>query len=198
MDLGSKIKQMRNKKGLTQEELADRCELTKGYISQLENNLNSPSIATLTDILSALGSNLSEFFQEEREETSRPQTALHQVADRCYQRLRSMIRATFDRDFSGFTLSGHAGYAEAGEDIVCAAVSALAQSTLNGLQSVIRVPVMYDIDDQAALLEARLTPEADEAQVAQAQILLKTLLEGLQAIERSYPRNVRIFFEERR
>ena len=68
MNLGKKIKQMRNHKGLTQEELADRCELTKGYISQLENNLNSPSIATLTDILSALGSNLSEFFQEEREE----------------------------------------------------------------------------------------------------------------------------------
>ena len=68
MDIGAKIKQMRNQKSLTQEELADRCELTKGYISQLENNLNSPSIATLTDILSALGSNLSEFFKEEPEE----------------------------------------------------------------------------------------------------------------------------------
>ena len=64
MDLGGKIKQMRNQLGLTQEDLADRCELTKGYISQLENNLNSPSIATLTDILVALGSNLSEFFKE--------------------------------------------------------------------------------------------------------------------------------------
>ena len=59
---------MRLQKALTQEELADRCELTKGYISQLENNLNSPSIATLTDILAALGSNLAEFFQEETEE----------------------------------------------------------------------------------------------------------------------------------
>ncbi len=68
MDLGEKIKQMRNQKGLTQKELADRCELTKGYISQLENNLNSPSITTLTDILAALGSNLAEFFQEETEE----------------------------------------------------------------------------------------------------------------------------------
>lgn len=68
MDLGAKIKQMRNQLGLTQEELADRCELTKGYISQLENNLNSPSIATLTDILSALGSNLSQFFREEPQE----------------------------------------------------------------------------------------------------------------------------------
>ena len=68
MNLGRKIRQIRNQKGLTQEELADRCELTKGYISQLENDLNSPSIATLTDILSALGSNLSEFFREESEE----------------------------------------------------------------------------------------------------------------------------------
>lgn len=59
---------MRLQLGLTQEELADRCELTKGYISQLENDLNSPSIATLTDILSALGSNLSEFFKEETAE----------------------------------------------------------------------------------------------------------------------------------
>lgn len=68
MELGKKIRQMRNQKNLTQEELADRCELTKGYISQLENDLNSPSIATLTDILAALGSNLSEFFREESEE----------------------------------------------------------------------------------------------------------------------------------
>ncbi len=68
MNIGEKIKRMRLQKGLTQKELADRCELTKGYISQLENNLNSPSIATLTDILAALGSSLAEFFQEETEE----------------------------------------------------------------------------------------------------------------------------------
>ena len=68
MNLGEKIKRMSNQKGLTQEELADRCELTKGYISQLENDLNSPSIATLTDILYALGSSLSEFFKEETAE----------------------------------------------------------------------------------------------------------------------------------
>ena len=68
MQLGKKIRRMRNQLGLTQAELADRCELTKGYISQLENDLNSPSIATLTDILAALGSNLSEFFQQEKQE----------------------------------------------------------------------------------------------------------------------------------
>ena len=68
MELGAKLKDMRQRKGLTQEELADRCELTKGYISQLENDLTSPSIATLIDLLDALGSNLSDFFREEPEE----------------------------------------------------------------------------------------------------------------------------------
>ena len=46
MELGAKLRDMRQSKNLTQEELADRCELTKGYISQLENDLTSPSIAT--------------------------------------------------------------------------------------------------------------------------------------------------------
>ena len=68
MELGTKLRDMRQQKGLTQEELADRCELTKGYISQLENDVTSPSIATLIDILNALGSNLSDFFHEEAEE----------------------------------------------------------------------------------------------------------------------------------
>ena len=68
MLLGNKIKELRLQCSLTQEELADRCELTKGYISQLENDLTSPSIATLVDILSVLGSSLKDFFDEEQEQ----------------------------------------------------------------------------------------------------------------------------------
>ena len=67
MILGDKIKELRLGCDLTQEELANRCELTKGYISQLENDLTSPSIATLIDILSALGTSLKDFFAEEEE-----------------------------------------------------------------------------------------------------------------------------------
>lgn len=62
MNIGSKIKELRVQKSLTQEELADRAELSKGFISQLERNLTSPSIATLMDILQCLGTNLEEFF----------------------------------------------------------------------------------------------------------------------------------------
>lgn len=62
MNIGHKIKELRIQKGLTQEELADRSELSKGFISQLERDLTSPSIATLVDILQCLGTNLEEFF----------------------------------------------------------------------------------------------------------------------------------------
>lgn len=62
MNIGQKIKELRVQKGLTQEELADRSELSKGFISQLERDHTSPSIATLVDILQCLGTNLAEFF----------------------------------------------------------------------------------------------------------------------------------------
>lgn len=68
MDIGLKLKELRVLKGLTQEELADRTELSKGFISQLERNLTSPSIATLMDILQCLGTSPGEFFNETPEE----------------------------------------------------------------------------------------------------------------------------------
>lgn len=68
MDIGKRMKQLRIKNNLTLEELASRSELTKGYLSQLERNLASPSIVTLEDICEALGTNLSIFFAEEKEE----------------------------------------------------------------------------------------------------------------------------------
>lgn len=64
LSIGEKIKQMRIKLGLTQEELAARTELSKGFISQLERDLTSPSIATLMDILETLGTTIQDFFNE--------------------------------------------------------------------------------------------------------------------------------------
>ncbi|NCA67465.1 MAG: helix-turn-helix domain-containing protein [Clostridia bacterium] len=68
MNIGQKIKEFRLQRGLTQEDLAGRCELTKGYISQLENDISSPSIATLIDILNVLGITPQRFFAEQKEE----------------------------------------------------------------------------------------------------------------------------------
>ncbi len=67
MKIGEKIKQLRLQNDLTLEELASRCELTKGFLSQVERDITSPSISTLEDILEALGSSLASFFQEEKE-----------------------------------------------------------------------------------------------------------------------------------
>jgi transcriptional regulator with XRE-family HTH domain len=68
VNIGEKIKYLRLANKLTQEELADRCELSKGFISQVERNITSPSIATLMDILSSLGTDLTRFFQEDPDE----------------------------------------------------------------------------------------------------------------------------------
>lgn len=68
MDIGVKLRELRMQRGLTQEELADRCELSKGFISQVERDLASPSIATLTDLLECLGVTLQSFFSDNGKE----------------------------------------------------------------------------------------------------------------------------------
>ena len=68
LNIGEKLRRLRLQRNLTQEEMADRCELSKGFISQVERDLASPSIATLTDMLECLGSNLKEFFSETDDE----------------------------------------------------------------------------------------------------------------------------------
>lgn len=68
MDIGRKLKQLRIRNDLTLEELASRSELTKGFLSQVERSLTSPSVSTLEDILEALGTDLASFFKESKEE----------------------------------------------------------------------------------------------------------------------------------
>ena len=67
LDIGKKLRELRLQNDLTLSDLASRSELTKGFLSQVERNLTTPSIATLEDILEALGTNMSEFFREEEE-----------------------------------------------------------------------------------------------------------------------------------
>jgi len=62
--IGDKIRRLRLQRGLTQAELADRCELSKSFISMLERDLTSPSLDTLSDLLETLGSDLPAFFSK--------------------------------------------------------------------------------------------------------------------------------------
>ncbi|OTN77407.1 cro/CI family transcriptional regulator [Enterococcus sp. 8G7_MSG3316] len=65
MEIGEKLRNLRVQKNLTQEELGERTDLTKGYISQLERDLSSPSMETFFTILEVLGVTPEEFFRED-------------------------------------------------------------------------------------------------------------------------------------
>ena len=67
MNIGNKLRRLRLQRGLTQAELADRCELSKSFISLLERDLTSPSLDTLSDLLETLGCDLPTFFREQDE-----------------------------------------------------------------------------------------------------------------------------------
>ena len=67
MQIGDKLRRLRLQRGLTQEELANRCELSKSFISLLERDLTSPSLDTLSDLLETLGSDLPTFFADRNE-----------------------------------------------------------------------------------------------------------------------------------
>jgi len=62
--IGERIRMMRQAKSLTQEELASRAGLTKGFISQVERNVTSLSVESLLGILDALDQKASTFFDE--------------------------------------------------------------------------------------------------------------------------------------
>jgi transcriptional regulator with XRE-family HTH domain len=68
LKIGAKIRRLRQANNLTQEELANRTYLTKGFISQLERDLTSPSIVTLKSILDVLGEELADFFRDVKHE----------------------------------------------------------------------------------------------------------------------------------
>jgi len=68
MEIGEKIRNLRLASELTQEELAERAGLTKGFISQIENSITSISLDSLEHILTALGTTLAAFFSETSEE----------------------------------------------------------------------------------------------------------------------------------
>ena len=60
---GTRLRDLRKQNGLTQQELADRAELTKGFISQLEQGQVTPSLVTLLDLIECLGTTPSDFFR---------------------------------------------------------------------------------------------------------------------------------------
>ena len=104
-----------------------------------------------------------------------------------------MIRVEVYRhgnEIQGFTVSGHAGYAEYGQDIVCSAVSALTQSTANGITEVARLP--FDVTDNGDSIRCMKNGQLSESQKHDAEILLETFVLSINEIRRAYEQYLEI------
>lgn len=66
--IGEKIKSVRMEKGITAKDLAEKAEVTPGYISQIERNLISPSLSVLMRIAEAIDIPLVSLFSQEEQE----------------------------------------------------------------------------------------------------------------------------------
>ena len=85
----------------------------------------------------------------------------------------------------GFQISGHADYAEVGEDIICAAVSALALNTINSIEAL--TPARPDNRIEEGFLRCQIWQlKEDPASCPQASLLLDALALGLQSLVESY------------
>ena len=102
-----------------------------------------------------------------------------------------MISATLYRGKDGLTacrITGHSGQAEAGRDIVCAAVSILGCTCVNAMESVCGIIPLVTENEEGLL--AFQPPEITPEENAKAQILMGALKQGLTDLADAYPRNV--------
>jgi len=113
LNLGKQIKDMRLKRGLTLQNVSNLTGLSKPLLSQIENDVTLPPIATLLKISKALGKHIGDFFQEaapaykriavvrqeERKETMR---RLHEEAERIGYRYESLAYPMRDKCMEPF------------------------------------------------------------------------------------------------
>lgn len=108
-----------------------------------------------------------------------------------------MIKGTFKRNDSGriktFELTGHADAGEYGSDIVCAAVSALAINTVNGIEALAGVKPLIDTDDtEGGQLYVEIPSNMTQEQTNITQILLENLLLGLQSVQEENSESIQV------
>lgn len=99
-----------------------------------------------------------------------------------------MIRVRIKRKAGhvvGLTVSGHAGRAPSGEDLVCAAVSVLAQTYFFSLQRLLNLKMDANVDDGflSFALPGNISPETQK----KATLLAESMLVGFDEVNSSYP-----------
>lgn len=90
-------------------------------------------------------------------------------------------------DINRFKVSGHAGYAESGNDIICSAVTVLTFNTVNSIFKFVNVSPVCETDEVTGLLDCRIdTDNISAEQNHDVQLLLKAMLNGLKDIKKNY------------
>ena len=93
--------------------------------------------------------------------------------------------------YQGFVISGHAGYAEEGYDIICSAVSALAVTTANAIESLARVYVEAEQED------GYISCQFPKGINSEGTLLMDAMILGMQQIRESYGKKyTQLRFEE--
>ncbi|MBR4998748.1 MAG: ribosomal-processing cysteine protease Prp [Clostridia bacterium] len=87
--------------------------------------------------------------------------------------------------------TGHSGYAEEGQDIVCSAVSSLMETLANGLTEVVKAQAEVKVDESIPLLSVKLN-ETDKKKCEYAQILMQSTLLGLKGVANGYRKFIKI------
>lgn len=108
-----------------------------------------------------------------------------------------MIHITFKKNdtnqWIAYEISGHAEFANPGEDIVCAAVSALAITTCNSIEQIANYQPIVDVEEElGGFLYVETLSELTDTQQNITQILLENLYLGLQSVVDEYPDFVRM------
>ena len=84
--------------------------------------------------------------------------------------------------FTGFCCEGHAGYANAGDDIVCAGISTLVINTINSIELLTTTQILADADEAEGTIHVNLPSGCDK----QAKLLVDAMILGLQGIQKNY------------
>ncbi|HHU61796.1 MAG: ribosomal-processing cysteine protease Prp [Bacillota bacterium] len=97
-----------------------------------------------------------------------------------------------DHGWQGFKAHGHTGFGVHGEDLVCAAVSALTKTSVLGLVKVLGITCKIEEDEQDGLLLCLLPRGLSKEVRQQAQLILKVLYEGLTTLELDYGKYIAV------
>ena len=96
-----------------------------------------------------------------------------------------------NRTIKTIEATGHSGYAEHGQDIVCSAVSSLMETLANGLIEVVKADAKVVLDESIPHLSVTLN-ETDGEKCKLSQVLMQSTLLGLKGVEDGFSKFIKI------